>query len=631
MFRSVIFIFIAILSVNARDFSNELRALQKGERTDARLEWWGFNADDSTGILKSALSSGARKLYIDKKPAPWFSTETLRIPADIEIIFEDGAELKAKPGHFKNITDSLLVIDKGKNVTISGKGIISMNRKDYLDKSQYKHAEWRHTLSIFNSQNISIRDMVFAESGGDGIYINSVRDMVVEKVHCRDNARQGISVISAENLLIRDCVFSGTAGAAPQAGIDFEPNRKHEKLINCKVENCQFINNAGDGISIWLPYDHTSLPFDITFSNCRIENNQGGTSILAAAGPAGQGVIKFQDCIFKNSKDYSFVSVGNTASIHLENTVIDNSTSKDRAAIRVQGRFTTGTLGNIHADNVKVIDTNPQYQLFGFSGWRLYPLENMTGKIVHQSGKVFNLADAVEKSKQMKPLKSAELDYTRLRPAGEVPVNGGEEPWNMRFGGEFLQYASADAGVELNFAVTPIGSTPQGVTITGIAPSGKEIGKWNIPSGQKTFQLKFQADETGTYQIDFRSQSGVKISSNLPGCGYLATKSVRVFRSKGRMYFMVPKGVEEVAVRISGDNAAEWVSASLFNAAGVKVQSEKFVTEAALLIHKRSAADKNEIWSVNIDGCVEDYNLSIMGDSIPVFSSDRNRLLQLAD
>ena len=152
-----------------------------------------------------------------------------------------------------------------------------MNKKDYLDSSRYKKSEWRHTLAVFSGSNITVDGLVFRSSGGDGIYVNGVRNMTIDNVKCLDNNRQGISVISAENLLISNSEFSGTYGAAPMAGIDFEPNRWNEKLVNCIVENCRFAGNEGSGVELMLATlnEHTA-PISVTVRNCVLEGNRKG-------------------------------------------------------------------------------------------------------------------------------------------------------------------------------------------------------------------------------------------------------------------------------------------------------------------------------------------------------------------
>ena len=97
-----------------------------------------------------------------------------------------------------------------------------------------------------------VEDLRIEKTGGDGIYLGTApdkipnRNVLIRGVDCNANNRQGISVISAENLLIDSCQLRNTAGTAPQAGIDFEPNDPTDVLLNCVVRNCTASGNAGD-------------------------------------------------------------------------------------------------------------------------------------------------------------------------------------------------------------------------------------------------------------------------------------------------------------------------------------------------------------------------------------------------
>jgi len=92
------------------------------------------------------------------------------------------------------------------------------------------------------------------------------------------------------------------------------------------------------------------------------------------------------------------------------------------------------------------------------------------------------------------------------------------------------------------------------------------------------------------------------------------------------MYFMVPAGVNEISIRVSGDNNAEVVSIALFDPAGKIVKSKANVSKPDLLCHKRENAEKNEIWSLDITKAVEDFNLSILGGAIPILSDSPDKL-----
>ena len=114
-------------------------------------------------------------------------------------------------------------------------------------------------LDLQSCTNVRIYGLTLAESGGDGIYLGTAtgsvpsKDIVIKDVVCDKNYRQGISVINAENLLIEDCVLSNTAGTAPAAGIDFEPNAPGERLVNCTLRRVVSQNNAGGGFLLAIP------------------------------------------------------------------------------------------------------------------------------------------------------------------------------------------------------------------------------------------------------------------------------------------------------------------------------------------------------------------------------------------
>ena len=59
--------------------------------------------------------------------------------------------------------------------------------------------------------------------------------------------RQGMSVISAVNLSVENTIFSNTAGTAPAAGVDLEPDFPHEAMVNITFKGCACVGNAGGG------------------------------------------------------------------------------------------------------------------------------------------------------------------------------------------------------------------------------------------------------------------------------------------------------------------------------------------------------------------------------------------------
>ena len=276
--------------------------VRSGEITEARVSWWGFDASDSTPFIKAALSSGAKKIVFDKAAGPWVTLPlVVERAAGLEILLEPGVELVARRGEFKDVRDALLTVRNSRGVKISGSGAaLRMWRDDYT-RAPYEKGEWRHTLSLMKSSEVSVHGLRLAESGGDGIYVNDVKDCVVRGVVCDRNLRQGISVISAENLLIEDCTLSNTKGAPPEAGIDFEPNRASERIVNCVMRNCTIFGNAGNGIEMYLnPLDAASRDVSLLFEDCRVAGNKWGFCLSSDDPPlrSVKGEVVMRRCVF---------------------------------------------------------------------------------------------------------------------------------------------------------------------------------------------------------------------------------------------------------------------------------------------------------------------------------------------
>ncbi|HAK94811.1 MAG TPA: hypothetical protein DCM87_07335, partial [Planctomycetes bacterium] len=172
-----------------------------------------------------------------------------------------------------------------------------MRRQDYT-QPPYDKAEWRHALSILSCADVRVTGLTLADSGGDGIYLGVAAKGVtnsnvrIEDVVCERNHRQGISVISAENLLIERCILRETAGTAPMAGIDFEPNHPTEKLAACVMRDCTVERNRGVGFDFYLNnLGAASFPVSIRLERCRSLGNREGVRIGTRNDDPVAGVI----------------------------------------------------------------------------------------------------------------------------------------------------------------------------------------------------------------------------------------------------------------------------------------------------------------------------------------------------
>ena len=302
------------LTLAAAPNPEKIADVKAGKTDTAYASWWGFREEDSAEILQAAINSGAKKVVIDYTGKDWITGKTLILPSNLELVIADKVTVKAKRGAFKGLGDSLFKAPGSRNTTIRGEGSakLMMNRKDYEDKTKYRLGEWRHIIYLQGVTDFTIRDILLTGSGGDGIYVGAgiqpyCKNLHIENVTADDGNRLGIAIISAEDLLIRNCRFIRTAGASPAGGLDFEPNRPVERLVNCVVENCLFENNRGAGISVSPNHlNKDSVPVSITFRNCRSVGNAHGLFLYPSrnskAYPA-KGKVEFINCEFLNNNN----------------------------------------------------------------------------------------------------------------------------------------------------------------------------------------------------------------------------------------------------------------------------------------------------------------------------------------
>jgi hypothetical protein len=576
--RMGMFLCFLCACVHAGDFSVELAKVKSGELKEARAEWWGYNPQDSTESLQAALNSGVRKLIISRQSGPWMVKSMIALPSNMEIVFEDGAEIKAMRGYFKRNVDLMLCARNCSNLTLRGKGIVTMNRADYQDPKQYQRGEHRHTLGVFSSSNIQVKDLLLQLSGGDGIYVNNVRDIVIENVVLDRHHRQGISVINAENLLIKNCVIKNTAGTAPECGIDFEPNYPSERLVNCRVVDSRFENNAMSGINISNSLTAESTPIDIVMEGCVFKGNKYGLSFasLKRSGSLGTGKVTIRNCRIEDSSHASIYldhvrSCGHL--IQMENVTVSqpvSSTAPIYFYLRPTLLDKAGNLNFINCtfDAPKAREVLDRVNMSTVGGG----LEKVTGTVIFNGAPVDLAAFIKSKGFDVSPaVILRKVKSEDLVPAGFSALSGKTPAvFKFRGGTDMLLRARANEEVLFSLEYFRMGSyaTPP-LTLTAVSPDGEkiEVGTLEYAAGGPPQEFRFTPRQSGNYVMNL--PGGVNCiavrTCSVPWTIFARSRSTlaNIFASNGTIYFSIPAGVKSFGIEVGGNGASEAVDVEL--------------------------------------------------------------------
>lgn len=560
-----------------------------GELATARASWWGYNPTNSTAALRGALSSPASHVIIDRMPGPWV-TLPLTVGSDKTVVFEPGVEVVAMRGAFKDKNDVLLKIANAKNVRIGSKGAtLRMWRCDYTNAALYATAEWRHAISVYKSENVQIRGLTLAESGGDGIYICEAKDLRIRDVVCDGNNRQGISVISAENLLIVDTVMRNTKGAPPESGIDFEPNAPQEKLCNIVLRNCTAENNAGSGFEFatWI-LDDKSPRVSITLENCRSVGNRKGTHIEPVGnilrGFHGEYVLR--NCVFEDEADRS------------------PEKFQPRGPLRstCAARFIDCTL---------VDPKLPGGRMKFNGGWEEMPVPKKPDgsplEVIH-----------------LTPERLASAQPCDLKPGETVPVN----TLQIRYRARYVFYAAVAGKVHFAGSLVTLGKYPiaKDKLLTVKSLDGKVVGTVPAPTqpGKRT-NLDFVVDKPGFYElyVEVGPHKFAFEETSVP-IAVVANEGVRApafSSSEGSVYIRIAERSSTFAVFATGGGGAEKVSAVLHSPSGKKMWEVDDVSEQEIWLS--TASPEPGLWKLTArrpkKGCLDDFSFELTDTPMCLF------------
>ncbi len=553
--------------------------VERGQREVAYAAWWGFDPQDATRALQSAIRSKARKVIVSKMPAPWI-VDKIELVGDKEILFEPGVEVVAKRGSFRGKTDSLFTASNQSRLKLIGPGAtLRMWRADY-DRPPYEKAEWRHVLCFRGCSDVLVEGLTLAESGGDGIYLGAGRqgqpnrNVVIRNVLCLNNYRQGVSVITAENLLLEKVVLRGTRGTPPQAGIDFEPNHPQEVLKNCRLRDCLFEDNASFAIILSLgALNATSEPVSIRLENCTTRGANRGSFLLYtrnAPEQAARGTVEAIACRFEDMGQAHIVlrnPVGGLQ-VRFSGCRLADPSPKPQPPAPILFSSRSGDeqdVGQVRFEEFVIVDATGRPPI-GFLNPAGVCLKQIQGQILVQKGQgtIRHEVDFAWLEKHFPCDPSRRLPIVPLRavrPVGTRPSWGQAQHvprHRLRGTARYLVFAHEGETVRLELAYEQVGryeGKPLNVEI--FDPAGQRLRTAHLPF-QKTTSLEFQAKASGVFHIVGQTEANtlrlVRSSHPAAIAGHRGT--IHFLGTVGPYYFHVP-AKKAVGISVAGEGEQE--------------------------------------------------------------------------
>ena len=599
-----------------------------------RVSDFGFDPKDATKFLQAALDSDADTVVVDRQASDWV-THPLKIRRKLELVFADGVRLVALRGAFKHKRSFLLTVEGTDGVVLRGEGraTLAMHKPDYLDAKRYAFSEWRHALSLLEATNVTVRCLDLCSSGGDGIYVKGCRDVTVEDVRCLDNDRQGISIISAEGLFVRRCTFAKTAGTAPAAGVDFEPNRPGEPLQRILFEDCVFADNYAAGIQFHLTHsDATTAPVDVTMRRCRSTGNGSyGVRITGYKRTCVPGRILFEDCAIAGGPrgTGSFNSIPASAlKVTFRRCAFESVA--DKPVFAFANAKVMDDLGGFMFEKCTV-KTKGAEEIASFIGMIGSGMGDVRGTfpVSRPDGTTaFDLAAFARKypsDPHVRTFAVRQVDLEKLRPsapsASAAPA--GENWLRGRF--TFVQYVPKAGEYSVRFEAKKVGKRNQIDMPVAVRDAvGTDLGAFAITKERQEHRWTAHGPGLHVLEVDTKG-SRIRVLSDLPGHGLLADGRLHIIRGVPKFYFHVPSGAKDVSVEVLPDEPA---SARLLNARGEVVAEKAFDVRGAVLYAKRTKPSAAETWCVDFPKIVDDCELRIGASAIPVVSDRPDPLVE---
>ena len=294
----------------------------------------GWDKDDATQCLKEALSSDASTVIVDNMGTPWRITGislTASECSNKQIIFKKGVRIYAKDD--KASWQNTLFNLKGcsNTVWIAEEDVQIGHAPDLASRKRLTHVEGGSGFVVSGCHHFAMSNIRVAYCCCDALsYGGDTVDAYVEDCDFDGCYRQGASFGASCDIYFKNTRFHNIGPGLPGSGVDFEPSYEVYPNNNYYFFDCEFADNAGDGMTFATS---TYLPVTVYCKRCTFKSTATALCIKARPGiywendmPAPSKLL-FEDCAFFGNSEVDPIRFQSTS---LFNVTFRRCTLKDR-------------------------------------------------------------------------------------------------------------------------------------------------------------------------------------------------------------------------------------------------------------------------------------------------------------
>lgn len=322
---------------------------------------YGDGVHDDTTYLLGLFALDINEYIISK--GEYILDDNINISSNSTIRFLDGAKIVRKPTDATHYYMFNMV--NKENITIIDGHLIG-------DKNTHTGAtgEYGYLYNMMFVRNIKLLNCVGELAWGDGFYIGNdwyeERIIPVENIqliNCRalQCRRNGFAIGSGENILLQDCYAYKTNGAAPETGIDIEPEANSQASYTPYINDLRIINFTSEennkiGINVFGA--HKQIKNLVIDGHTAIKEKNSARFYLNTDTELNESNVIYRNAYIKdNSNDGIYVQrVTSPAYLTIQNVVCDGKRSANgNACVELWGADNGNSLENIIIDNVSYI------------------------------------------------------------------------------------------------------------------------------------------------------------------------------------------------------------------------------------------------------------------------------------